>query len=61
MSPEIQQPLQNGIRAIRIAYVYMRRIDRLISGDDGDDNFLKRLKAGLKREAAGCEDADLSI
>ena len=39
---------EDGIKAIRLAYIYTQRIDWLLSGDDGEDNFHKRLKTELE-------------
>lgn len=47
-SDETIQEFKNGIEAIKKAYVYIQRIDWLLSGDDGEDNFHKKLKADLK-------------
>ena len=38
---------KNGIEAIEKAVVYMQRIDWLLSGDDGEESFHKRLKEDL--------------
>jgi hypothetical protein len=46
-SPEVLSELQNGVEALRRAAVYERRIDWLLSGDDGSENFLVRLKQEL--------------
>jgi len=46
-SDEIINEFKNGINAIRKAYVYIQRIDWLLSGDDGEESFLKRLKDDL--------------
>ena len=34
---------KTGLKYIRLAYIYAQRIDWLLSGDDGEDNFHKRL------------------
>lgn len=44
---ETIKEFKNGIEALRKAYVYARRIDYLLSGDDGEDDFHKRLKEEL--------------
>ena len=46
-SPETIKTFKNGIEVLRKAYVYARRIDWLLSGDDGEDNFQTRLKEEL--------------
>lgn len=45
---ETIQEFRNGIEAIRKAYVYMQRIDWLLSCDDGEDTFHQRLKMDLE-------------
>lgn len=40
--------LKNGIKALRIAAVYEKRIDWLLSDDDNEEWFLKRLSEELK-------------
>ena len=39
---------ENAIKALRKAYIYTKRIDYLLSGDDGTESFLRRLKEELK-------------
>jgi len=39
---------KEGIIALRRAYIFAQRIDWLLSGDDGEDNFHKRLKTELE-------------
>lgn len=46
-SEEIQQAMRDGVEVLKKAYVYAQRIDWFLSGDDGDENFLKRLKNDL--------------
>lgn len=46
---EVQKELKKGIKLLRQAAVYTQRIDWLISGDDGEDTFLKRLKEDLNK------------
>lgn len=38
---------QKGIRLLKEARVYARRIDYLLSGDDGEDTFHQRLEDDL--------------
>lgn len=47
-SPEVIEKFKEGIELLRKAYVYAHRIDWLLSGDDGDDSFLKRLDEDLE-------------
>jgi len=39
---------KQGIAALKKAYVYAQRIDWLLSGDDGEDGFHKRLAKELE-------------
>lgn len=38
---------KKGIEYIKKAQIYVQRIDWLLSGDDGEESFLKRLKEEL--------------
>lgn len=42
---------KNGLAILRMASIYAHRIDWLLSGDDGEDNFLKRLKEELENKS----------
>ena len=44
-----QEEFKNAIRYLRIAAVYTQRIDWLLSGDDGYENFHLRLKEDLDK------------
>lgn len=46
-SPETIAEFEKAVKALKLAYVYAQRIDWLLSGDDGEDNFHKRLQAQL--------------
>ena len=46
-SDEIINEFKNGIKAIKNACIYIQRIDWFLSGDDGEENFIKRLKEDL--------------
>lgn len=48
-SPEVIEKFKEGVKLIRQAYVYTHRIDWLVSGDDGQDSFLERLKKELDK------------
>jgi len=41
--PEVVRKLEEAVKAIRIAAIYVERVDWLFSGDDGEDDFLRRL------------------
>lgn len=46
---ETFQEFRNGIAALRRAYVYAQRIDWLLSGDDDEESFHRRLKDELEK------------
>ena len=48
LSPEIITEVKNAINKSNELAVYARRIDWLISGDDGEETFLERLKEDLE-------------
>jgi hypothetical protein len=43
------EQFKNAVNALRVAEIYAHRIDWLISGDDGEDTFIERLKEDLKK------------
>ena len=46
--PEQRKVMQKGLRLLKIATVYLSRIDYYICADDGDETFLERLAEDLK-------------
>ena len=48
LSAETLAQFKTGQIFLRKAYVYVQRIDWLLSGDDGEDNFHTRLKQDLE-------------
>ena len=46
--PEQRKAMQKGLLLLKIATVYINRIDYYVCGDDGDETFLERLKEDLK-------------
>ena len=46
--PEIIEKFEEGLEYLTKAQIYAQRIDWLVSGDDGEETFLKRLKHDLK-------------
>lgn len=46
---ETLQEFRNGIAALRRAYVYAQRIDWILSGDDNEESFHRRLKDELEK------------
>lgn len=47
-SAETIKEFENALEALNRAFVYAHRIDWLLSCDDGEDTFHKRLKEDLK-------------
>lgn len=47
-SDETIAEFKKGLEALRVAYIYAQRIDWLLSYDDGEDNFHRRLKHDLE-------------
>lgn len=45
--PAVIAAFVTAVTALKVAEVYVQRIDWLVSGDDGEDNFLRRLEADL--------------
>ena len=48
-SPETLERFREGIKALRVASVYANRIDWLLSDDDGEEEFHKRLAQELSQ------------
>lgn len=46
--PHIVEAFKSAANKLREAYVYAQRIDWLVSGDDGEDSFRRRLASDLK-------------
>ena len=46
-SPEVQQAFRDAIEALKVAEVYVQRVDWFLAGDDGEENFLLRLQKEL--------------
>ena len=44
---EIIEEFKKGVHYLRLAAIYAQRIDWLLSGDDGEESFLERLKEEL--------------
>jgi hypothetical protein len=44
---EVIEEFKKGLEIIKQAQVYIHRLDWLLSGDDGEETFLKRLKDDL--------------
>lgn len=48
-SDETIARFKEGVKYLKIAYIYAQRIDWLLSGDDDEDSFHKRLKEELDK------------
>jgi hypothetical protein len=47
--PEVIEQFKIAVRKLREAQIYAHRIDWLISDDDGEESFLRRLKEDLSK------------
>jgi len=47
--PEVIEKFKEGLEFLRKAEIYAQRIDWLVSGDDGPETFLERLKEDLNK------------
>ena len=46
-SDEVIDKMKEGIEVLKRAQIYAQRIDWLLSGDDGEESFLRRLEEDL--------------
>jgi hypothetical protein len=44
---QVLKHLQDAIECLKKAYVYAHRVDWFLAGDDGNENFIKRLNEEL--------------
>lgn len=44
---EVIEKMKDAVKALKIAQVYAQRVDWLLSGDDGEESFLRRLEKEL--------------
>ena len=47
---EIQEKMLEAIKRLEAARIYAHRVDWYLSGDDGDESFLRRLKEELNEK-----------
>ena len=47
-SEEVKKIFKEGIEILKRAEIYAQRIDWFLSGDDGEDSLIRRLKDDLK-------------
>lgn len=48
-SDEVLEQFKIASKTIKLAKLYMHRMDWLLSGDDGEESFLKRIKEDLTK------------
>jgi hypothetical protein len=48
-SAETIKEFETALALLRVSHVYVQRIDWLVSGDDGEDSFHRRLKIELEK------------
>lgn len=48
-SDEVIEEFKNAVFFLKMAAVYANRVDYLLSGDDGEDTFIERLKNDLDK------------
>ena len=53
-APLVIDRMSEAVMVLRIAYIYAQRVDWLLSGDDSEDSFLRRLDKDLVHEADAC-------
>jgi hypothetical protein len=46
---EVIEEFKRGVELLKKAQIYAHRIDWLLSGDDGDETFIRRLNDDLKK------------
>jgi len=49
-SDEVIEKFKEGLAILRQASIYAQRIDWLLSGNDGEESFLRRLKKELEKK-----------
>lgn len=52
-SDDVIQEFENAVKFLRIAKIYAQRVDWLVSCDDSEECFLKRLREELGNEKEG--------
>jgi len=49
LSPEVIVEINKGIVFLKLAHIYTHRIDYLLSGDDSEESFFKRIEEDLNK------------
>jgi len=47
--PEVVEKMKEGVKILKLAAIYAHRIDYFLSGDDGDESFLRRLQEDIEK------------
>lgn len=47
-SDVVNEKMKEAVKQLRIASIYVKRIDWFLSGDDAEDSFIERLENDLK-------------
>lgn len=47
--PRVEEKLKEAVGILRKAAIYAQRVDWYLSGDDGDESFLRRLEEDLTK------------
>lgn len=53
LSVETINKFKEGLKYLKLAHIYTQRIDWLLSGDDGEEEFHKRLKEDFEELSRG--------
>ena len=46
---DVIEEFKNAVKHLRVAEIYAQRVDWLLSGDDGEESFIERLKSDLEK------------
>ena len=49
-----RKAMERGLNILKLATIYLRRIDWYVSGDDGDETFLERLSDDIREYKLSC-------
>lgn len=58
LPPDIIEHCKKAEALLRTAFIYVQRIDWLLSGDDGEESFRKRLKQELATDLIEVREAE---
>lgn len=56
-SPAVIEKMKEGLRIVRLARIYVQRIDWLVSCDDGEEDFLRLLSKEIAEETRSNQDS----